>query len=224
MIFSGSGKTFTMNGSKNDPGVIPQTIKYISGLKDNACGKSYLVTLSMFEIYNNKMFDLINCSKNRASAVDSIDKLEKIRDTCDGNILDKWYENLGNRKTAATVGNASSSRSHAITTLELTSNHLTENSRTVTINLVDLAGNESAKTTENIDETKAINSSLSALTGVILNLKKGNMVIDYGQCMLTKILKPSLSEKSKILLIVNLAPSDESACIKTLSFASSMTN
>lgn len=219
----GSGKTYTMNGSDTDFGVIPQTIKYLSGLKENASGWCWSLALSMYEVYNNKIFDLVDGSKSKMVCVDSIEKLKKIHDTNDKNLLDVWFKNVNNRRTAPTVGNASSSRSHAITKLELTSkNSAQQQTRTATINLVDLAGNENAKTTENIDETEAINSSLSALTGVILHLKKGTKVIDYSQCELTKALKPSLSNQSKTLLIINLASSDVNECSKTLSFASAM--
>lgn len=221
--FTGSGKTYTMNGLDTDLGVIPQTIKYLSGLKENASGWSWSLALSMYEIYNNKIYDLIDSSKTKPVIVDSIENLNKIQATIDTNLLDVWYTYVNNRKTTSTIGNASSSRSHAITKLELTSNNYAQQkTRTATINLVDLAGSESAKSTDNIDETKAINSSLAALTGVILNLKKGTKVIDYSQCMLTKVLKPSLSDQSKTLLIINLASSDVNACTKTLTFASAM--
>lgn len=212
-----------MNGSDEEPGIIPQTIKFLyDRTKTNLSDSDISFALSMFEIYNSELIDLLDTSNKigLSSNGNRIENLKKVY-AFNGNLVELWTKSIKNRKTKSTIGNSRSSRSHAITQIEV-KNH--KNNTSSIINLVDLAGSESAKTTENINETKAINSSLSALAGVILSLKRKAPTVDYNQCILTKILKPSISGKSKTLLITNLTTTDMSACLKTLTFASTMAN
>lgn len=228
ILFIGSGKTFTMNGSEVEPGIIPRTIDFVvRQMKKGAIDIIYSAALSMFEIYNGNLLDLLDSTNKPRVAPNGsgIENLTSVDAYSNENILNVWSKSIKNRKTASTIGNSCSSRSHAITQLQLTSENAARNSKTsAIINLVDLAGSESAKDTENMTETIAINSSLSALTSVVLGLKKKTPVIDYNQCLLTKVLKPSLSDKSKTLLITNLKTADINASINTLRFAAAMNN
>ena len=80
-----------------------------------------------------------------------------------------------NRAVAATNCNERSSRSHSVFILKIVGkNSITSESCTGSLNLVDLAGSErlkdSGSTGLRLDETKNINSSLSALSKVIMAL------------------------------------------------------
>lgn len=74
------------------------------------------------------------------------------------------------------------------------------------INLIDLAGSESPKTSIRMDETKKINKSLSELTNVIMALMKQQDHIPYRNSKLTHLLMPSLGGNSKTLMFVNVSP------------------
>lgn len=127
-----------------------------------------------------------------------------------------------NRATAATAGNERSSRSHAVTRLEIVGRHASRPESLVGfINLVDLAGSESPKTSTRMDETKSINRSLSELSNVILALVQKNEHIPYRNSKLTHLLMPSLGGNSKTLMFVNVSPFQENflESVKSLRFA-----
>lgn len=130
-----------------------------------------------------------------------------------------------NRATACTVGNERSSRSHAVTRLQLIGVHDGKKEKCMgTINLVDLAGSESPKTSQRMEETKKINRSLSELTNVIMAILNKQDHIPYRNSKLTYLLMPCLGGNSKTLMFVNVAPFQECyvESIKSLRFAASV--
>ena len=75
------------------------------------------------------------------------------------------------------------------------------------LNLVDLAGSEKVSRAEttgiNLEETKKINLSLSALGNVIHALATQSRHVPYRDSKLTRLLQDSLGGNFKTLLIVN---------------------
>lgn len=51
---TGSGKTYTMQGPPQDPGIIPRTIASLVKLVEDS---RYKINASFFEVYNEKIFD-----------------------------------------------------------------------------------------------------------------------------------------------------------------------
>lgn len=179
-----------------DPGIVPRTIEMLfSQFEEKPFGYKYKLSFSMFEIYNNKLYDLLKKSNKATVQQDMINMEIAEKDE----FFRSWANGMQKRKTCSTIGNVSSSRSHAITQL-----HITVENRSATISLVDLAGSESPNTSENMEETKAINSSLSALINILKGLRR-NQTVDFSQCALTEVLKPNLRDGSKTLMIVNLS-------------------
>lgn len=130
-----------------------------------------------------------------------------------------------NRATAATVGNERSSRSHAVTRIQLVGRHAGKQESSVgNINLVDLAGSESPKTSTRMEETKKINKSLSELTNVIMALMQRLEHIPYRNSKLTHLLMPCLGGNSKTLMFINVAPFQDCfvESVKSLRFAASV--
>ena len=78
--------------------------------------------------------------------------------------------------------------------------------------LVDLAGSESQQKTgasgNTLKEANAINTSLSALGGVIAALTSGAKFIPYRGNKLTEILQDGLGGTAKTLMFVNASPAD----------------
>ncbi|KAK1293482.1 Kinesin-4 [Acorus calamus] len=91
--------------------------------------------------------------------------------------------------------------------------------------LVDLGGSERLLKTGavglTLDEGRAINLSLSALGDVIAALKMRRKHIPYRNSKLTQILRNSLGEGSKVLMLVHISPSenDVAETICSLNFA-----
>lgn len=91
--------------------------------------------------------------------------------------------------------------------------------------MVDLGGSErllkTGATGQTLDEGRAINLSLSALGDVIAALRRKKGHVPYRNSKLTQILKDSLGDGSKVLMLVHISPSqdDVGETICSLSFA-----
>lgn len=209
----GSGKTFTMDGTRDMPGIIPRTIDLLFDCfrQNKRLGWEFKLRASALEIYNEVLFDLLS---NEANDLDiRMVSAKTPTEIFVSNLTDVPVDNKDdlhklmqlakeNRATASTVGNERSSRSHSVTQLRLFGEHLAKNEFTVsTINLIDLAGSESPKTSVRMDETKKINKSLSELTNVIMALLQKQDHIPYRNSKLTHLLMPSLGGNSKTLMV-----------------------
>jgi len=238
---TGSGKSFTMMGKSScseNSGIIPRLCNQmfdrieadtIPNTNPENCKKEarnpfkqFTVEASYFEIYSERVFDLLNPSTGNASlkvrehpivgpyveglsrcVVSSFSEIEKLMD--EGNKA---------RTVAATNMNSESSRSHGIFNLILTEqSHLGE--KVSKISLVDLAGSERAKSTQakgdRLKEGANINKSLTCLGKVISSLAsvetKKKSHIPYRDSILTWILKENLGGNSKTAMIATISPS-----------------
>ena len=243
---TGSGKTYTMEGTKEQPGVYVRTMQELFGqLRARAAnhgtgsGFEWVVTLSMLEIYRESIRDLLAIPNAEADATDgsrpigfSLSSVE-IHDV--GDALQYVEQGLELRATGQTDLNTHSSRSHMILSITVNVTDLasisnggaggkaTTESR---LRLVDLAGSErvgrSNATGARLEETKAINSSLSALGDVIASLKSHSAHVPYRNSKLTHYLQDSFGSGSKTLMLVQISPDqcdyDETLC--SLNFAS----
>ncbi|KAL0068316.1 hypothetical protein AAF712_004703 [Marasmius tenuissimus] len=228
-----SGKTHTMQGTKAQPGVIPRAVTTLFERRNAYPQYQTSLSVSYMEIYKDEVYDLL---VNRENAP----KLP-VRE-CDGQVFvanlssipivneevfDGIYtEATKNRSVGATNLNRASSRSHAVLTIEVKMLDPVRNTTlTGKLNLVDLAGSENNKMTGNdhtrMQESSAINKSLSVLGKVVHALNSGQSRIPYRESKLTRILQDALGGSSLGLLICNLAPGVRfrSDTVNTLKFA-----
>ncbi|XP_043709084.1 kinesin-like protein KIN-8B [Telopea speciosissima] len=236
---TGSGKTYTMVGTQDDPGLMVLSLHTIFDLiKKDRSSKDFEVSCSYLEVYNEVIYDLLQKSSGH---------LELREDPEQGIIVaglrcikvrsaDKILEllNLGNsrRKTESTEANATSSRSHAV--LEITVKRKQRNQyRNQFIHgklaLVDLAGSERASETNNggqqLRDGANINRSLLALANCINALgkqqKEGLAYVPYRNSKLTRILKDGLSGNSRTVMIATISPADNQYhhTVNTLKYA-----
>uniref|UniRef100_A0A3B3ZDM9 Kinesin-like protein n=1 Tax=Periophthalmus magnuspinnatus TaxID=409849 RepID=A0A3B3ZDM9_9GOBI len=192
---TGSGKTYTMMGTKERPGV-----NIRSGN-----------TVSMLEIYNETLNDLL--SKSPGSALDlrvqgksvSVPGLTQVQVQTESDILSAMEMGEKNRKIAATKMNIQSSRSHLVVALEVEgSDEVSGLTSRGTLTLCDLAGSERISKTEatgqRLVEAAAINKSLTALGQVFSALKCNALHVPFRNSKLTHLLQPSLSGDAKVRL------------------------
>ncbi|CDP02664.1 unnamed protein product [Coffea canephora] len=236
---TGSGKTYTMVGTQDDPGLMVLSLKTIFDLikKDNSCDQ-FEVTCSYLEVYNEVIYDLLERSSGH---------LELREDPEQGiivaglrcikvNSADKILEllNLGNsrRKTESTEANETSSRSHAVLGINVTRKQSKKYPNQVIrgkLSLVDLAGSERASETNSggkkLRDGANINRSLLALANCINALgkqqKKGLAYVPYRNSKLTRILKDGLSGNSQTIMIATVSPADSQYhhTVNTLKYA-----
>ncbi|PTB62411.1 kinesin-like protein [Trichoderma citrinoviride] len=176
------------------------------------------VALSYYEIYNDKVYDLMEPPEKRtptglplrAEANGKTVVVGLTERACeDLKDFEKLYiEANNNRVTAATKLNAHSSRSHAILRVKLT--QTTGNMvRESTASAIDLAGSEDNRRTDNgkerMVESAAINKSLFVLSQCIDAISTGAKRIPYRESKMTRIL--SLGQNNGItVMILNLSP------------------
>lgn len=228
---TGSGKSYSMVGYGNNKGIIPISFKEIFNRTSARQNEklSFEVLVSMLEIYNEKIQDLLipvnqrvqGGLKVRESKVAGVfvEGLSK-QACCSYEEIEALME-VGNthRSIGATQMNATSSRAHTIFTIEFKQIEIEGNRKSEklsVINLVDLAGSEKAGQTgatgDRLKEGCAINKSLVVLGSVIEALadkssgKKGNIVIPYRDSALTRILSNALGGNSKTVMICALSP------------------
>ncbi|XP_044715548.1 kinesin motor domain-containing protein [Hirsutella rhossiliensis] len=222
---TGTGKTHTMRGGLKlaERGVIP---RLLSGIfrrgrkiaKDTAGQTTARVSLSYYEIYNDKVFDLLEPPEKRTPAGLPL-RAEANGRTVVAGLSERACEDLrdfeklyieanANRVTAATKLNAHSSRSHAILRVKLTQ---TTGGAVLesTASAIDLAGSEDNRRTDNgkerLVESAAINKSLFVLSQCIDAISRGDKRIPYRESKMTRIL--SLGQNKGItVMILNLAP------------------
>ncbi|PSS06166.1 Kinesin-like protein [Actinidia chinensis var. chinensis] len=237
---TGSGKTYTMMGRPGSPdqkGLIPRSLEQIFRARQalQPQGWKYEMQVSMLEIYNETIRDLI--STNRPSLDMSrsengvVGKQYTIKHDANGNthvsdltivdvrssrevsfLLDQAAQS---RSVGKTQMNEQSSRSHFVFTLRISGyNESTEQQVQGVLNLIDLAGSErlskSGSTGDRLKETQAINKSLSSLSDVIFSLAKKEDHVPFRNSKLTYLLQPCLGGDSKTLMFVNVSPDPSS--------------
>lgn len=206
----------------SERGVIPRLLSgiYRRGrkvTKDSGGETSVAVTLSYYEIYNDKVYDLFEAPEKRSLA--GLPLREKDgktivvglseRDCDDLKDFERLYiEANNNRSTAGTKLNAQSSRSHAILMVKVIQTNGDE-TLTSTASAIDLAGSEDNRRTENgkerMVESASINKSLFVLSQCIDAIGRGDKRIPYRESKMTRIL--SLGQNNGItIMILNLAP------------------
>jgi hypothetical protein len=238
-----SGKTHTMMGDDVTPGVVPHAIAELFHLIGKLTKrKEITVHMSMLEIYNEVVNDLLNPANTnlrlredpkRGIYVEGVQE-EQLRNS--DHALHVVATGNENRKTSATAFNEGSSRSHTVIRLAIEANDRPEFAnepgdrvgRTLSyLTMVDLAGSESAKAEKNASqrmEGSFINKSLLTLGTVIHKLSEGGAVhIPFRDSKLTRILSNSLTGNgARVAVICTITPASIQAeeTHNTLKFAS----
>ena len=218
---TGSGKTYTMLGNnhiKNDknpqvPGLyLLSCIDIFSNLKKKEFS-NLEIWVSFYEIYCNKLFDLLN-NKNVLQAREDgkgniciVGLVEKNTKNIQ-ELLDIIDYGLNSRTVGITGANLDSSRSHAILQISIRTKQGENYSK---ISFIDLAGSERAVDT--IDTNKKtkidgaeINKSLLALKECIRALDLEKRHKPFRGSKLTLVLRDSFIGNCLTLMIANISP------------------
>jgi len=235
---TGTGKTFTMEGVPENRGVNYRALEELFRIsEDRSSSVAYTFCVSILEVYNEKIRDLLDDNSEQTSKRLDIKQsaggaqevpglVEAPIYTIDG-VWEKLKAGSRNRSVGSTSVNELSSRSHSLVRVTVTSEHLVTGERSRShMWLVDLAGSERLAKTEvegeRLKEAKFINKSLSALGDVIAALASKNTHIPYRNSKLTHLLQSSLGGDCKTLMFVQISPSstDSGETLCSLNFAS----
>lgn len=127
---TGTGKTFSMQGTATSPGVIPLAITDIFSFIRETPQREFLLRVSYLEIYNEKIHDLLSAPVVQTNGMPTVQEEIKLReDSKRGVYASPLKEEIvqsptqllrviargdSNRRVAGTQFNARSSRSHAV--------------------------------------------------------------------------------------------------------------
>ncbi|XP_070488450.1 kinesin-like protein KIFC2 isoform X2 [Equus przewalskii] len=239
---TGTGKTYSMEGPPEDPGIAPRALQSL--FREMGTGGQHRVTLSMVEIYNEAVRDLLAPGPPERLAV-------RQGPAGQGGIqvagltywdvpnLETLHQMLSlgrsNRATAATAMNQHSSRSHAMVTLTLRAAFPPRGPGPAgTLHLVDLAGSERAwkagaagtargdsDGAQRLREARTINRSLLALGGVMAALRARRPHVPFRDSQLTRLLQPALGPGATAVLLLQIStrPEDLGETVCSLKFA-----
>uniref|UniRef100_A0A8C9WJ59 Kinesin-like protein n=1 Tax=Scleropages formosus TaxID=113540 RepID=A0A8C9WJ59_SCLFO len=230
-----SGKTHTMEGNLHDSenmGIIPRIIQdifnYIYSMDENL---EFHIKVSYFEIYLDKIRDLLDVSKTNLSVHEDKNRVPYVKGCTERfvcspeEVMDTIDEGKANRHVAVTNMNEHSSRSHSIFLINVKQeNTQTEQKLSGKLYLVDLAGSEKVSKTGAegavLDEAKNINKSLSSLGNVISALAEGSTYVPYRDSKMTRILQDSLGGNCRTTIVICCSPSsfNEAESKSTLMF------
>ena len=196
---TGSGKTFSMQGTASSPGIIPLAITDIFSFIRETPQREFLLRVSYLEIYNEKINDLLSSTPVKGQKEEEIRLREDSRRgvyatplkeeivQSPTQLLRVIARGDHRRRTSSTQYNVRSSRSHAVVQIVVESRErnvvpgvptnkshsaiLPGGVRISTLSLIDLAGSErAADTKERRTEGGHINKSLLTLGTVISKL------------------------------------------------------
>lgn len=214
---TGAGKTFTMLGNEQTPGITFLTMR---GLFDKMAefedDRKFELGISYLEVYNEQVMNLLvksgpmSLREDASGVVVSGLVLKQIYNATE--LLDLLAEGNRNRTQHPTDANAESSRSHAIFQVHIRmTDKKTNTKRFVKLSMIDLAGSERAASTQckglRFKEGANINKSLLALGNCINKLAEGSKYVPYRDSKLTRILKDSLGGNCQTVMIANVSPS-----------------
>ena len=239
-----AGKTYTIQGSEHNPGVLPRSLDKIftslqekqssstvdgSGSNSNSNSGSsngFKINVSYLEIYNEKIYDLLEPAPKNAWERRRQLHLKEIRGRVvvkglkhvqvhnSQKALELAKEGLQNRAVAETALNSDSSRSHSIFTISIFG--FPGQKRPGKLSIVDLAGSERSDRTKSsgirVREAGKINSSLMHLIHCIRQLrwnqthsKSQNRIVPFRETRLTRLFQESFAGNviSNIAMVVN---------------------
>lgn len=243
-----AGKTFTMQGPADNPGIIPLGLQHFFDMlsRERDGGRLVNVRMSYLEVYNEVIGDLLQKDNQNLKVHETVEKgvfvgnlsepeVTSLQDAID---LVKRGEEV--RKIGKTNMNDYSSRSHTLLRLHVESRlanpppGVLTTTRSAYLCFVDLAGSERSGQMGNegqrLKEGGHINKSLLSLTTVISKLAEfsdtssAQLVnhIPYRDSKLTRILQPALSGNSRCVIICAVSPLPQfvDETLSTLKFAS----
>lgn len=218
---TGAGKTYTMLGTIENPGVMVLAIKDLfTKIRQRSSDGNHSVHLSYLEVYNETVRDLLSPGRPLVLREDKqgivAAGLTQYRAYSTDEVMAMLQQGNQNRTTEPTRANETSSRSHAI--LQVVVEYRVKDAAMNVVNrvgklsLIDLAGSERALATDQRTlrslEGANINRSLLALSSCINALVEGKKHIPYRNSKLTQLLKDSLGGACNTVMIANISPSN----------------
>lgn len=192
-----SGKTYTILGTEEEPGLLPTIVSKIE--------QEYPfeeIKITAIEAYNDEFYSLKDKQRlfpKEAWGTYEFEDYEPEKITKEST-KDMMKQYMQNRNQTDTRANKKSSRSHAIFKIEC---------EELSMAIVDLAGSERIKKTNScLHETTSINTSLLVL-GKCIHAFRDGAIIPFRESKLTRALTEYFTPRYKIYMIAHINRSGE---------------
>ncbi|XP_077184395.1 kinesin-like protein KIF19 isoform X2 [Paroedura picta] len=220
---TGCGKTYTMLGTDNEPGIYVRTLNDLfHAIEETSNDMEYDVSMSYLEIYNEMIRDLLNPSlgyldlREDSKGIIQVAGITEVSTINAKEIMQLLMKGNKQRTQEPTAANQASSRSHAVLQVTVRQKsrikNIMQEVRVGRLFMIDLAGSERASQTQNrgqrMKEGAHINRSLLALGNCInaLSDRAGVKYVNYRDSKLTRLLKDSLGGNSRTVMIAHISP------------------
>ncbi|EAY13871.1 Kinesin motor domain containing protein [Trichomonas vaginalis G3] len=226
-----AGKTFTIEGTNSNPGILNRALTTILSQMNGPLSMYTKLTVSCFEIFNEKIFDLLaqNSNSNKSKKLSprgecknqltlgrysdgrtSVEGASEWAISNESQISDLLLKANSERHKAETTFNHNSSRSHVVFRIILHREHHLP----VFVSIVDLAGCERTKTLgdDRMKESVNINKSMLVLGKCIRSLATKQSAVPYRESLITRLFKDFFESPGKCAVaavIVNITPGVE---------------
>ncbi|XP_059652635.1 kinesin-like protein KIN-14U isoform X2 [Cornus florida] len=220
-----------MEGTNESLGIVPRALEELFRQASSDSSASFTFSFSMLEVYMGHLKDLLvprpsarayevisRCNLNIQTDPKGLVEIEGLTDVPISNFTKAiWWYTKGRRvrSTSWTNVNEASSRSHCLIRITIVRRGDASGGKPEVSKLwmVDLGGSErllkTGATGQTLDEGRAINLSLSALGDVIAALRRKRGFVPYRNSKLTQILRDSLGDGSKVLMLVHISQCEE---------------
>ncbi|KAL8543996.1 hypothetical protein ACS0TY_004517 [Phlomoides rotata] len=217
----GSGKTYTIQGSQEKPGIAVIAMSEILS-KAKELGKS--VSVSLYELTRDHVKDLLNPDHPTIQVLEDakgkiiIKGLSQVSVNSITEFHDIYFTKGGSQSTQK----SSTDQSHKGLMVHISSDdEKMKANLPIKINFVDLAGYQDLRRSGITPaESNRKNKSLYALLNVVSAINANEMRVPYRESILTRILQDSLGGRSHVLLLTCLNPSFCQDSLSTISLVS----
>eukprot|EP00931_Biecheleriopsis_adriatica_P016452 TRINITY_DN12111_c0_g1_i3.p1 TRINITY_DN12111_c0_g1~~TRINITY_DN12111_c0_g1_i3.p1 ORF type:complete len:869 (-),score=183.58 TRINITY_DN12111_c0_g1_i3:177-2783(-) len=238
---TGAGKTFTMIGTSQEPGIMSHTVEALFTGAAGTQGSSLTIHCSFVEVYNENLRDLgsadgkdsiLDLREDPVSGI-SVAGVTEIQTESVQEVMELLQLGNQRRTTEPTAMNVTSSRSHAVLQARVERREAGDpmaGTLVGRLSMIDLAGSERASQTNNsgirLLEGANINRSLLALGNCINALASGSPFVPFRDSKLTRLLKDSLGGNCRTVMVANVSPSHLSYedTLNTLKYANRAKN
>ncbi|KAI7731955.1 hypothetical protein M8C21_008967 [Ambrosia artemisiifolia] len=227
----GSGKTRTIQGSEENPGLGTLAMGEIL----ETVGERHAVAVSVYEVFHNHVYDLLDSKNPEVQVLEDaqgkiiLKGLSKVRVKSIQEFQKLYSSGSTSNKSSQNVTLELPRRSHKALMMHILASNGGGNSKCIgKMNFVDLAGYENARRNSidatNFIEGTQINKSLNALLNVIHAVNANETRVPYRESKLARVLQDSLGGNNHISMIVCLNPFICPDTIHAITLASRLKN
>ncbi|XP_028084008.1 kinesin-like protein KIN-10C isoform X2 [Camellia sinensis] len=210
----GSGKTYTIQGTEEKPGLAALAIAEILLMAEDT---ENLVAISFYEVFQDHVYDLLEPTRPEVQVLEDAQGKIKLKGLSKEYVKSVsafqklYFIGCSSRPAMQKIPFEPPRKSHKGLIIRILSNNEKSNAKLLgKITFVDLAGYEDGRRKNcegfNIGESSRVNKSLYALLNVMYALNANHTHLPYRENKLTRMLQDSFGGTNHVLMLTCLNP------------------